>query len=180
MRSASAKMRCPFYTWRNAAEVPDERVEYAALKYFRILPSWGGLPGPAFFPEGFGLYNPTADATWPDVMAVGHNFGCEDYRNEIDAAGREDNKATWRNLCRLLADADVPIESCFMTNWFVGLQPGSKRVGEFLSRPDSRYERECSKLLLEQIRTLKPDVILLLGLPVVGALIESCQLLDLG
>jgi hypothetical protein len=35
MRSASAKMRCPFYTWRNAAEVPEERVEYAALKYFR-------------------------------------------------------------------------------------------------------------------------------------------------
>jgi len=133
-----------------------------------ILPSRGGLPGPAFFPEGYGLQNPTADAMWPDIMAVGHNFGCVAYRDEINAAGREDDKATWRNLRGLLTDADVPIESCFMTNWFVGLQPGSKQVGEFLSRPDSRYERECSELLLEQIRTLKPHVILLLGLPVVG------------
>jgi hypothetical protein len=78
-------------------------------------------------------------------MAVGHNFGCEDYRDEIDAAGREDDKPTWRNLRRLLADADdVPIESCFMTNWFIGLQPGNKQVGEFLSRSDSRYERSVA------------------------------------
>jgi uracil-DNA glycosylase len=133
-----------------------------------ILPARGGLSGPAFFPEGFGLQDPTAEALWPSIMAVGHNFGCEVYRNEINAAGREDDKATWRNLRGLLTDADVPIESCFMTNWFVGLQPGSKQVGQFLSRPDSRYERECSELLLEQMRTLKPHVILLLGLPVVG------------
>jgi hypothetical protein len=133
-----------------------------------ILPARGGLPGPAFFPEGLGLQNPTGEAAWPNIMAVGHNFGCEDYRNEINASGREDDKATWRNLRRLLTDANVPFESCFMTNWFVGLQPGNKQVGEFLSRPDSRYERECSELLLEQIGTLKPNVILLLGLPVVG------------
>jgi hypothetical protein len=132
-----------------------------------ILPSRGGLAGPAFFPEGFGLQNPTGEAAWPNIMAVGHNFGCEDYRNEINASGREDDKATWRNLRRSLTDADVPIESCFMTNWFVGLQPGNKQVGGFLSRPDSRYERECSELLLEQIGTLNPVVILLLGLPVV-------------
>ena len=132
-----------------------------------ILPSRGGLPGPAFFPEGFGLQNPTAGAIWPHIMAVGHNFGCDDYRKEIDAVGREDDKATWRNLRRLLAEADVPIESCFMTNWFVGLQPGNKQVGEFLYGPDSRYERECSELLVEQMRTLRPEVILLLGLPVV-------------
>jgi hypothetical protein len=134
-----------------------------------ILPARGGLPGPAFFPEGSGLQNPTADAVWPHIMAVGHNFGCEDYRNEINAAGREDDKPTWRNLRQLLVDAaEVPIESCFMTNWFVGLQPGNKQVGEFLSRADSRFERECGELLLDQIRTLKPGIILLLGLPVVG------------
>jgi hypothetical protein len=133
-----------------------------------IRPARCGLPGAAFFPEGFGLQNPTADASWPTVMAIGHNFGCEEYRREITAAGREDDKATWRNLRRLLADADVPIESCFMTNWFVGLQPGDKQVGEFLSRPDSRYERECEALLLEQVRMLRPEVIFLLGLPVVS------------
>ena len=131
-----------------------------------ILPARGGLPGPAFFPEGFGLQSPSSD-NWPIVMAIGHNFGCADYRNVIDAAGREDDKATWRNLRRLLADADVGIESCYMTNWFVGLQPGDKQVGEFLAHPSPRYEAECQQLLLDQIEGLKPSVILLLGLPVV-------------
>lgn len=134
----------------------------------RLLPVRGGLSGAAFFPEGFGLQNPTADAPWPSIIAVGHNFGCEDYRNELDAAGREDDKPTWRNLRRLLSDADVPIESCFMTNWFVGLQWGNKQLGEFLSLSDLRYERKCEELLLEQIRELNPEVILLLGLPVVS------------
>lgn len=133
-----------------------------------IIPVRGGLPGPAFFPEGFGLQNPTSDAMWPHIMAIGHNFGCESYRNEIDAAGREDDKATWRNLHGLLNDAGVAIESCFMTNWFIGLQPGDKQVGVFLSRPDSRYERECSDLLLEEMQILRPSIVLLLGLSIVG------------
>ncbi|HEX7423409.1 MAG TPA: hypothetical protein VF311_05925 [Terriglobales bacterium] len=51
-----------------------------------------------------------------------------------------------------------------MTNWFVGLQPGNKQVGDFLVRPSPRYEADCHQLLLEQITTLKPEVILLLGL----------------
>jgi hypothetical protein len=128
----------------------------------------GGLSGPAFFPEGFGLQNPTPQSAWPELMAIGHNFGCEDYRKEIDAAGREDNKPTWRNLRNLLTDAGVAVESCYMTNWFVGLQPGSTQVGGFLLRPDPRYEAECRHLLLEQVGGLRPRTILLLGLDVVS------------
>jgi len=133
----------------------------------QILPARGGLPGPAFFPEGSGLQSPS-ESSWPEMMAIGHNFGCENYRNEIDAVGREDDRSTWRNLGRLLAAAAIPIETCFMTNWFVGLQRGDKQVGDFLPHPDSRYESECNQLLLEQIRSLEPHVILLLGLSVVG------------
>ena len=146
-----------------------------------VLPARGGLPGPAFFPEGFGLQHPTPDAPWPNIMAVGHNFGCEDYRDEINASGREDDKAAWRNFRGLLTDADVPIESCFMTNWFVGLQPGSKQVGEFLSRPDSRYERECSELLLgadTNLESARHPVTRTRGRR--SRTSESCHLLDLG
>lgn len=132
-----------------------------------ILPARGGLPGPAFFPEGFGLQNPSLEAKWPEIMVIGHNFGCEDYRNEIEAAGREDDKATWRNLQRLLAGAGVESDRCYMTNWFVGLLPGNKQVGRFLVQPSPRYEAECLQLLCEQMKGLKPAVILLLGLPVV-------------
>lgn len=145
----------------------------------RISPARGGLNGPAFFPEGLGLQSLTAHSAWPELMAIGHNFGCEDYRKEIDAAGREDNKPTWRNLRNLLTDAGVAVESCYMTNWFVGLQPGSTQVGDFLLRPDPRYETECRQLLLKQIGGLRPRTILLLGLDVVSRAHEIMPSLEI-
>ncbi len=101
-------------------------------------------------------------------MAIGHNFGCEAYRDAIEAVGREDETTiTWRNLTALLNRAGTSVARCFMTNWFVGLQPGNKQVGKFLAKGDDRYEAECRALLLEQIGGLKPQVIMLLGLEVV-------------
>ena len=80
------------------------------------LPAVGGLPGPAFFPEGFGLSHPIRlERGTPTIMAVGHNFGCAAYRESISRAGREDDKATWRNLDRLLNDAGSNPTECFRT-----------------------------------------------------------------
>jgi hypothetical protein len=133
-----------------------------------ILPARGGLPGAAFFPEGLGLQTPTANADSPWIIAIGHNFGCVAYRDSINDRGHEDDKTTWRNLRTLLEHSGMSIESCFMTNWFVGLLPSNKQVGNFLTFPNERYQRECRELLLDQIRRLKPRLILLLGLPVVS------------
>lgn len=55
-----------------------------------------------------------------------------------------------------------------MTNWFIGLRPGSIHVGGFLPRPDQRYEADCRHLLVKQIGGMRPRVILLLGLDVVS------------
>jgi uracil-DNA glycosylase len=105
-------------------------------------------------------------------MAIGHNFGCEAYRNSINDRGHKDDKATWRNLRALLEDAALSIESCFMTNWFIGLLPGNRQVRKFLHAPSPRYESECRGLLLEEIKGLKPKLILLLGLNVVSRAYE--------
>lgn len=129
-----------------------------------LLPAVGGLPGPAFFPEGFGLSHPVhAHDNPPTVMVIGHNFGCADYRQLIDAAGREDDKATWRNFDSLLRDAGSTPAECFRTNWFIGLLPGDKQVGRFLRKADPTYERACCSLLTKQIKFLRPVAILLLG-----------------
>jgi len=95
----------------------------------------GGVAGAAFFPEGYGLKYPTRDSKWPTLMAIGHNFGCMGYRNRLEARGHEDDKPTWRNLERLLADAGLADDCCYMTNWFIGLSPGEKQVGKFLCKP---------------------------------------------
>jgi|GEM_PF-6058969 len=129
----------------------------------------GGLPGPAFFPEGFGLSHlGMRHNERPSIMAIGHNFGCSDYRNEIQRAGREDDKRTWRNLDALLLKAGSSPDQCYRTNWFIGLLPGSKQTGRFLLRPDPHYEEACCSLLLKQISYFRPVAMLLLGPEVAG------------
>jgi uracil-DNA glycosylase len=128
------------------------------------LPAVGGLLGPAFFPEGFGLSQAAlSQKDRPTIIAIGHNFGCQEYRKEIQPAGREDDKATWRNLDALLLQAGSKPAQCFRTNWFIGLLPGSKQTGRFLLKPDHDYEQACRSLLVKQIREIKPTAILLLG-----------------
>jgi len=133
------------------------------------LPAVGGLSGPAFFPEGYGLSHPIRpENARPTVMAIGHNFGCAAYRKEIGPAGREDDKATWRNLDALLVKAGSSPEQCFRTNCFIGLLPGDKQVGRFLLKPDPAYEQACRSLLIMQIGFLRPTALLLLGPEVAG------------
>ena len=133
------------------------------------LPAVGGLLGPAFFPEGFGLSQAAlSQKDRPTIIAIGHNFGCQEYRKEIQPAGREDDKATWRNLDALLLQAGSKPAQCFRTNWFIGLLPGEKQIGRFLHKPDPSYEGACRRLLIRQIKYLRPTAILLLGPEVAG------------
>jgi uracil-DNA glycosylase len=124
----------------------------------------GGLPGPAFFPEGRGIDDSCVrEGVKPTIMAIGHNFGCVSYRNKIDPGGREDDQATWRNLDALLIQAGCSPAQCFRTNWFIGLLPGDKQTGRFLLKRSREYEDACRALLLKQIEAIRPRAILLLG-----------------
>lgn len=148
----------------------------------------GGLPGPAFFPEGMGLLNPGKwiEGARPLIMVVGHNFGSCGYRDGLEPKefklkrnGREDGEPTWKHLASLLQSDDVKIsinkrivsiDDCFMTNWFIGLLPGTKNKGSFLVPGwdgEQEYESKCLDLLKQQIKTIQPRLMLLLGKDVV-------------
>ena len=129
-----------------------------------LVAAQGGLRGPAFFPEGLGLdQSALRGVDRPRVMVVGHNFGCEAYRQQIDAASREDDKVTSRNLDTLLRQAGVDPELAYRTNWFVGLLPGKQQTGTFLRGRHPAYEDQCRYLLIEQVKLIQPDTILFLG-----------------
>lgn len=146
------------------SQLQQEAIEIPPPSGTDRLSARGGLAGPAFFPEGFGLpFSALRNDAIPEIMAIGHNFGCANYREEISAAGREDDKATWRNLDILLRQAGTQPENCFRTNWFVGLLPGSKQTGRFLRRSDPVYEFACNRLLVGQIKYIQPKTILFLG-----------------
>lgn len=124
----------------------------------------GGLPGPAFFPEGRGIDESCIrQGVTPTVIAIGHNFGCVSYRKKIDSSDREDDQATWRNLDGLLLQAGSSPAQCFRTNWFIGLLPGDKQTGRFLLKAEAEYENACRALLRKQIVAIRPRAILLLG-----------------
>jgi hypothetical protein len=151
------------------AQWQEEALKIAPPSGTDRLPAVGALPGPAFFPEGFGLSHAALrQNVRPTIIAIGHNFGSQEYRNEIQPAGREDDKTTWRNLDALLIQAGANPTECFRTNWFVGLLPGSKQTGRFLLKPDHDYEQVCRSLLVKQIQEIKPMAILLLGPEVVS------------
>ena len=146
----------------------------------------GRLKGRAFFPEGLGLQRPnraSGDLDRPDILVVGHYFGTRVYRDRIEKkhGGSEENQPTWRNLNSLLGEALM--DRCFMTNWFIGF--GLKQIGQFLEvhtcdegcspsmakcsirRSIRGYEEQCRNLLIDQIRVLRPQTILLLGKEVI-------------
>src|ERR1035438_2412141 len=119
------------------SQLQQEALKIAPPSGTNRLHARGGLPGPAFFPEGLGLCESSLHGgALPTIMAIGHNFGCADYRTKIDSAGREDDKATWRNLDSLLVRAGSRPELCYRTNWFVGLLPGKGQTGKFLRSPN--------------------------------------------
>src|ERR1700758_727157 len=115
------------------------------------LPALGGLPGPAFFPEGLGLSEPIH---------------------------REDDKATWRNLDSLLLGAGLEPVICYRTNWFIGLLPGNTQTGVYLHGSDPNYERVCLSLLSKQLEFFQPSAILLLGFDVVRRAYQLAPALD--
>ena len=129
-----------------------------------LLRAVGGLQGPAFFPEGFGLTDAAREENQrPTVMAIGHNFGCAQYRDTLQSTGREDDKATWRNLDSLIVRAGASPDDCFRTNWFIGLLPGEKQTGIFLKKDNDEYENACLSLLIRQTQIIRPTAILFLG-----------------
>src|SRR5688572_23127445 len=87
--------------------------------------------GTAFFPGGFGLWNPKSTYPLPDfpiggVMVLGHDFHSEAGYHESVARGAESlRQPTWRNLLNVLGRAEITPENCFFTNVYMGLRAGT-------------------------------------------------------
>lgn len=118
-------------------------------------PARGGLLGPAFFPEGLGLPD-VSQTKIPDIVVIGHNFGCVTYRDGLTYG--EEHVKTWLGLKWLFGKAKVPFLSCYLTNWFIGLLPGEEQEGPFLLEPNPAYETACKGLLIEQITVIRPRI----------------------
>jgi hypothetical protein len=137
-----------------------------------VLPVPEPIPGTSFFPGGYGLWHPKGGFPLPrfpigGIMILGHDFHSESgYRASL-ARGRESaTQPTWRNLVDLLGRAEVPVEECFFTNYYMGLRAGTATTGMFPGADDAGFVSHCREFFLEQVRTQRPRVILTLGIHV--------------
>ena len=127
------------------------------------------IAGTAFFPGGSGLWLPDENLELPPmpigkVMVLGHDFhSLRGYQQSL-ARGVEDLQGpTWRNLLNLLKRANISPTDCFFTNAYMGLRESDSAIGQFPGSRNPAFVALCQNFLAEQIRILRPRLILTLG-----------------
>lgn len=146
----------------------------------------------AFFPAGFGLWDP--DGTRPalpprPVVVFGNNWGkpvdFEEARREgIEYSeswsdGRRRSCPTWFNLLAMLRGAGVGPERCFFGNVYMGLKDDGKgNVGVLDVTPE--FEERCRRFLVFQLRVLAPSIVVAMGGEAIAMLAKVLPLLANG
>jgi|GEM_PF-1338785 len=122
----------------------------------------------AFFPGGRGLWLEDGEPDiFPEILVLGQDFSTVDYHKELlSGQGKKDiDFPTWRNLIKLLkVDAKIDLNRCFFSNVFMDLRSGGKMTGKFPGFKDAEYVKRSVENLLFQIVTIKPKVIITLGM----------------
>jgi uracil-DNA glycosylase len=134
-----------------------------------VLPISKAIPGLAFFPGGYGLWGAEGGVDLPPfprggVMILGHDFHSEYGYNASVIRGRESKaQPTWLNLLKLLRGADIRLEKCFFTNFYMGVRQGAATTGVFPGSADRKFVKHCSDFFLVQLEAMRPSLILTLG-----------------
>lgn len=72
---------------------------------------------------------------------------------------------TWRNLRGLFQAVAIDLSRCFFSNVYMGLGETESMMGLFPGVRDPAFVRRCLQFLELQIATIKPKLIISLGIP---------------
>jgi uracil-DNA glycosylase len=99
-------------------------------------------------------------------MLLGHNLDSESaFERTLERGGEDvDGNATWRVLRQTLNVAEIPPEQVFFTNFFMGLIRGASSVGSFPGRLDPSFVDRCRLFFVEQLRVVRPRLVLVMGI----------------
>lgn len=130
------------------------------------------IPGLAFFPGGWGLFGAKRDAPLPPmptggIMVLGHDFHSRrGYDESMRLGGERLTLPTWRSLLSVLEASNIPPETCFFTNLYMGLRCGEKTTGVFPGASDVAFRRHCQDFFVRQLAVQRPRLVLTLGVQV--------------
>lgn len=136
---------------------------YAASGMVRVGPEHR-VSGHAFMPVGRG-HAPHAAFPHGGVMVLGQDFGNERDLDAVMAAREETNVvATWREIGKLLAGAEIPPEACWRTNYVMGVRRGTKsNCGRSPGLRRGALRGACRELFVSQVRAQEPCAVVVLG-----------------
>lgn len=129
------------------------------------------IPGTAFFPGGYSIWRPDGtrqvlERRCGGVMVIGQDFhSAAGYRKSLAAGSEWPHVPTLRTLRQVLEAAGVDLDSCFLTNTYMGLRSGQTATGQFPGEQDQAFVARCDRFLGRQIATALPRLILTLGKP---------------
>ena len=135
-----------------------------------VVPISEPIRGTAFFPGGYGIWNPASSHSIPlfpagGIMILGQDFHSEaGYRISFASGSESLMMPTWRNLLGLLHEAGIASNGCFFTNAFMGLRAGSATTGRFRGAAVPEFVAFCRRFLARQLQVQHPSLILTLGI----------------
>jgi hypothetical protein len=128
------------------------------------------IPGTAFFPGGLGVWvekgSKTPAPAFPrgGIMVVGQDFNSvEAYKKALEKETEVGVSPTWRELEKVLHQAQVPLDRCFFTNVYMGLRAGGKETGRFPGARDREFVGRCIAFFKKQLADAEPRLIPTLG-----------------
>ncbi|MBZ0207267.1 MAG: hypothetical protein K8H89_13145 [Flavobacteriales bacterium] len=130
-----------------------------------MMDGTGTIPGAGFFPCAWGSLDAAQPISRRAIMVLGQDQDRVSGLAKSLRRGDEFHTSTWRNMEALFADAGLPMEACFFTNFIMGVrQDDTRNTGPSpaLAHPD--FMRACSALFMEQLSLLRPEVIITLGM----------------
>ena len=119
----------------------------------------------AFFPGGTGFWS-NSEASKPDIMVIGQDFGMEsDYLNILNGFKKDTDTPTWKNLIKLFESTNIDLNRCFYTNAYMGLRTNGTKIGQMPGSNNNSVFQSNRDFLAYQIHILKPKYIITLGSP---------------
>ena len=121
---------------------------------------------PGFFPGAGGFFHGHSKAS-KRILIFGTDFGQLDYQQGLAASGGEPaDNATIFNLSKILRDAGVSLNECFLTNcvlctWRLDNSLDNHEVW----RKYPKYITDCAAWHRRFIKQHKPDALVLMGTP---------------
>jgi hypothetical protein len=134
------------------------------------------IPGTAFFPGGYGVWDSGQGRPLPPfpvggTIVLGQDFHFEaGYQASARRGEESPTLPTWRNLLALFGAAGIAPGDCFFTNDYMGLRAGAGTTGRFPGASSPGFVAHCRRFLLRQMEVQRPSLVLTLGVNAPGVI----------